>query len=99
MSAALELFPQLVEIVDFTVERDPDALVLIGHGLPSGGGKVKNAQAFVSETDRKAFGLEDNLPFIVRAAMSNRLAHTPKERCVNGFRLSNVTVNATHGDR
>ncbi|MGE5301723.1 MAG: hypothetical protein ACM3TN_00250 [Alphaproteobacteria bacterium] len=51
------------------------------------------------KTNRKAFGLEDDLAFVVRAAMSNRLAHTTEQIPVNGARLSNVTVNTAHGDR
>ncbi len=50
-SQRLQLFPDFMKIVDLPIIYDPPRLVLTGHWLISGRGKIQDRQPLVPETD------------------------------------------------
>ena len=70
MAARLEIAPQLVVVVDFSVEDDPDRPVFVGHRLIAAGA-VDNGQPAVAEREpRRAVNSS-----AVRTAMNQSVRH------------------------
>src|ERR1022692_3331532 len=70
VSPALQLLPQIREVINFPVEDDPNRLVLVVDRLVAAS-DVDDAQAAHSQA-HAAFGID---PLVVRTAMDERLAH------------------------
>jgi hypothetical protein len=94
MTAPLKLGPQLFEIIDLTVQNDPDPFFGIGHRLVSASeiydGKPSEAQS--KRTRQK-------VTLVVRTAMDHSLGHSADRfrfyRLVSGE--IKLTANAAHG--
>jgi hypothetical protein len=69
--ARLELGPEFLEIINFTVERDPDQTVRSRHGLPARWAQVDNREPPVTETRHAV----NNRISSIRAAMYQEVAH------------------------
>ena len=72
VAALLELGAQLLEVVDFAVEDDPDRLVGIGHRLMAAG-EIDDRQPPEAEADRTLH----EVALVIRAAMGDRISHQP----------------------
>jgi hypothetical protein len=71
----LQLFPNLFEIVNFSVVRNPNALIVITHGLPRRRGKIDDAEPLVTQCNRNISRAEQRLALIIRTAMPEGVAH------------------------
>src|SRR5271166_1002094 len=80
MAAAQEFRPQLLEIVNFTIEHNPDRSVLIKHRL------VASSQIDDTEAAHPEAGsVFDEDAFIVRAAVHDCLAHAVNRGSFNSL--------------
>jgi hypothetical protein len=86
VTAALEFLAKFREVVDFSVEDDPQTFVFVMDRLPSAG-KVDDAQAPHTQS-RWATGVNT---LIVRTSVNDGLAHPPN---VSG--IDNVSGVADH---
>src|SRR5205823_9561244 len=66
----LQLVSKLSEVVDFTVENDPDGLLDIGNGLMTAG-QVDDGEPTETQPERSII----EIPFIVGATVSDRPGH------------------------
>jgi hypothetical protein len=79
---------QIRIIIDFPIEYQPEGLILVGHGLLSGG-EINDGQAPVSQTQ----GAVQIIPLGIRAAMGHDLVHAGEDGSLH--RLIRVRINNT----
>ena len=93
ISQLFKFHSQFFEIVDFAIENDPDCLFGVGHWLMASG-KVNDGKATKPQADWTG----NKITFVVRAAMSNGIRHSPDylriDRCVIGE--IKLTADAAH---
>src|SRR5262249_37708394 len=77
VAVRVELRSQFAEVIDLPVEHDPDAAVLVAHGLMAGAG-IHDAQP--PHPERR--GVVYPCPFIVGPAVDDDVAHATHERPV-----------------
>ena len=93
MPGGFQLFAQGLEVVNFAVEHDDEAAVLVEHRLAAAL-QVDDGQAAVAERD----AVVDKIALAVRAAVGDEVGHLLH----NGARLARLVVlfskagNATH---
>ena len=75
MAARLKSFSEFFEVIDLTIESNPDRIIFIGHGLFACGGEIDDAQTLMPKTDRHIRCVQDQLPFVVRAPMAKGVTH------------------------
>src|SRR5438132_1513831 len=93
VAAALQLVAELAEVVDFPVLHDPDGAVLIRDRL-SPRLQVDDAEAADAERD----GLVHVEAFVIRAAVTERVRHSPQGRsAVHGSAVDEEPRDAAHG--
>ena len=71
MAGLEQLFAEVLEVVDFTVEGEGDGAVLVEHGLMAGRAEVDDAEAIVDEGE--AGGVVAVSAPVVRAAVGHHL--------------------------
>src|SRR5262245_25109237 len=72
MAALFQFEAKFREIVNLTVKCDPNSLFGIGHWLMPAG-QIDNGKSPDTEGD----SVGDEIPFIVRATVNDRLGHSP----------------------
>jgi hypothetical protein len=72
MAALFQFEAKFREIVNLTVECDPNSLFGIGHWLMPAG-QIDNGQSADTETE----AVRDEVAFIIRTAMNDRRRHSP----------------------
>src|SRR6266567_6102718 len=70
MATVLQILPQLLMVIDFTVKNDPDAFIFIAHRLVAGL-DVNDAEAAHGQSDI----LLDKEAIVVRTAVDDPLVH------------------------
>jgi hypothetical protein len=80
MASVLELGSELLEVVNFSVENDPDGSVLVKHRLVASS-QIDDAKAAHTEA-RSVF---DEDAFVIRTAVHNSLAHAVNRGCFNSL--------------
>ena len=97
VAAALELFPQRAEIVNFAIENDCDVARFIENRLVSAG-KIDNTEPAHAHRCVRSGGGSDQLAMLVGSAMEHRAIHIAHHaRGIRSVRYTDGSTNAAHG--
>ena len=78
----LQAFPQSVEVVNFTIERDRESPVRRAHRLPRGAAEIKDGEPLMGQRGLTIRRLPE--PLIIRPTMPERILHTLRSRLSKG---------------
>src|SRR5262245_21482194 len=91
-----ELVSKFLEVIDFSVEGNPNRLVFISNGLSSPNRKIDDAEPFVAQPHRKPTDVSHDLARVIGTTVFQAITHRPQDFLINSSFRANVSVNSAH---